>query len=227
MYSYSSIKDFKQCPKLFYEKRIAKSVKFVQSAAQKRGERMHKAFEEFVRDGTPLPTECVMHEPVLKQLLEFDGAAMPELAMAVDALGNPVPYYDPDTPDPKPWNFNKAAHIGGVADLVLANTEHTEAVYVDYKTGKGNYPDIEQCELMAVLIMANMPWVQTVSTGLLFVDAGKFITETYKREDFDQLFDNWLKSIERIEYAKTSGVWQARPNNLCKWCAVTNCDERN
>lgn len=224
MYSYSRIKEFDRCPKLYLEKVILKSVPYVQSPEAKRGDRIHKAFEEYVRDGKPLPDDLIRHEPLLYDLAFMDGQRLCEYAMAVNEDGLSVPYYDPSKPEPKPWNQNPAALIGGKADYIGIN-ESPIAIYVDYKTGKGNYPDVDQCELMAYLIMAEFQWIKRVDTALLFVDAGKFIERSYLRTDMDAIFEKWLAKIYRIEQAIATNVWQRKPNNLCGWCPVTHCPD--
>lgn len=224
MHSYSSIKDFKQCPALYYEKRIAKSIPFVQSPEAQRGERIHKAFEDYVGAGVPLPEELLRFEPLVYDLAQMDGVKLTEHPMAVDHAGKFVPYHDPAVANPKPWNVNKAAMLGGIADLVALN-EAPVAIYIDYKTGKGKYPDLEQCELMAYMIMAEHEWINRVDTGLLFVDAGKLIERSYLRAEMPEIIERWRVQVARIETAKATNVWQRKPNNLCGWCPVTHCPD--
>ena len=221
MYSYSSLKDYAQCPRLYYEKRIAKTVKFVQSAAAAYGVRLHTAFEEYVRDGVALPDEFVKHEPLLQALLSQGGKPLCEHLMAVDGGMNAVPYYDPAIENPQAWEHNPAAHIGGAADLLTLHGSF--AVYADYKSGKGAYPDLEQCELMSMLCMITYPHIEEVHSALLFVDAGKLIDKSYNRADLESMWLKWNSKIARIEQSKRTGVWQERPNNLCGWCAVEKC----
>ena len=221
MYSYSALKDYAQCPRLFYEKRVVKTVKFVQSAAAAYGVRLHTAFEEYVRDGIPLSSEFTKHEPLLRALVAHGGEHLCEHLMAVDAAMSAVPYYDPAIAEPKPWEHNPAAYIGGAADLLTLHTAC--AVYVDYKSGKGSYPDLEQCELMAMLCMATYPHIEEVHTALLFVDAGKLVDKTYTRAGLNSMWTKWNAKIARIEQSKRTGVWQEKPNNLCGWCAVEKC----
>lgn len=225
MYSFSAIKDFQQCPKLYNEKRILKSVKFVQNESAKRGERLHKAFEDYVKHGTPMPAELTAHEPLLRTLIDVQGAKLTEYAMAMDGKANSVEYYDPAIKSPKPWDFNPAAHIGCVADLIIVGGGET-AYYFDYKTGAGKYPDISQCELTALMMMAKFKHVNEVIGALLFVDAGTIEDAIYTRADFDELWQGWQAKIARIEYAKQVNVWQAIPSGLCGYCAVNHCKHK-
>lgn len=226
MYSYSALKDFKQCPKLFYEKRVAKSVKFVPTDATRHGEALHKAFELYVQDGTPLPEEFIRHEPMLQDLVSYKGIKACELVMAVDGEFKPVPYYTEGVVDPKPWDTNKAAFIGGIADLLLIDPDDTTATYIDYKSGKGAFPDTEQCELMSLMVMLHFPHILEVKSALLFVEAGKMVETKYTRDKIDDYISNWRAAIARVEQAKAFNVWNCLPGPLCGWCQVLTCDEK-
>lgn len=225
MHSFSSIKDFNQCPRLYQEKRVLKTVKFVPTAATRHGVEMHKAFEDYVNDGTPLPDKFARHEPLIAELKSYDGHKLCEFAMALDGQGNATDYYDTAIPNPKAWDTNPAAFIGGIADLIIVNENNPRAMYFDYKSGKGNYPDIEQCELMALMLMQLLPHIDEVVTGLLFVEAGKLIDKTYARTEIPAIWEKWVANIARIEQAKATNVWQTKPNQLCSWCQVTHCPE--
>ena len=54
-WSYSSISTFKQCPKKYYNLKVAKDVKDIGSEAMLYGNQVHKAAEDFIKEGTPIP----------------------------------------------------------------------------------------------------------------------------------------------------------------------------
>ena len=58
-WSYSSIKTFQQCPKKYYHLKIAKDVKDEGSEATIYGQELHKAAEDFIKEGKPLPLELL------------------------------------------------------------------------------------------------------------------------------------------------------------------------
>lgn len=224
MYSYSAIKDYKQCPNLYYEKRVLKSVKFLPTPATEYGVRLHKAFEDYVRDGTEIPDEFAKFEPTIAAIKEMDGDKLCEVPMAVDGMMNAVPYFDPSVPEPKLWNSNPAGFIGGFADLIIVGDGDT-AIYIDYKSGGDKYPDMEQCELMSLLMFAQMPWVNTIDAGLLFVKHNRLVSQKYHRADMDATWNKWVAAIARIEQSRVTDVWQKKPSNLCPWCQVKHCPE--
>ena len=61
-HSYSSVKDFEGCPRRYHEVRILKKFKSQDTAATMYGTAVHKAFEDYIRDGTPLPEQFKMFE---------------------------------------------------------------------------------------------------------------------------------------------------------------------
>ena len=222
MWSYSKIKDFFQCPRMYQEKRVLKTFKYIESPEAARGTRLHAAFEHYVKDGTPIPPEFERHKHFVESLASAEGIKLTEYQMACDANRASVPYYDPTKEEPKGWEFNPAAFIGGIADLIIIDERDT-ATYVDYKTGKGQYPDKDQCELMSMLLMQEFPHLRKVDTALLFVDANKIVEKSYFADDLDAIWGRWMEKIARIETASKTDVWQQKPSGLCKYCQARTC----
>ena len=54
-WSYSSIKTFDQCPRKYFHLKVLKDVKDSGSDATIYGQEVHKAAEDYVKDGTPIP----------------------------------------------------------------------------------------------------------------------------------------------------------------------------
>jgi hypothetical protein len=54
-WSYSSISTFKQCPKKYYHLKVAKDVKDTSSEAMLYGNQVHKAAEDFIKEGYTNP----------------------------------------------------------------------------------------------------------------------------------------------------------------------------
>lgn len=52
--SFTAIKSFEQCPQRFYQEKVLKKFPFVQSPQAKRGDIIHKEFENFIKDNVPL-----------------------------------------------------------------------------------------------------------------------------------------------------------------------------
>jgi hypothetical protein len=62
-WSFSRLKSFKNCPRSFYEKSVAKSVVEDKGEATIWGEVVHKHFEERLADGVVLPAHLSSSNP--------------------------------------------------------------------------------------------------------------------------------------------------------------------
>ena len=71
--SFTAIKAFEQCPQRFYQERVLKKFPYEQSEEAKRGDMIHKAFENFIKDGTPLPDYAEPFRDWVEVFAEQDG----------------------------------------------------------------------------------------------------------------------------------------------------------
>lgn len=213
-WSYSSLKKFKTCPRQYYEVRVAKNFKEPESTeATLYGKEFHKAAEEYVRDGVPLPPAFNYAKNQLDTLRNLEGEKFCEYEMGLTKDLEPCGFFDPQ------------AWCRGVADLLVINREKGIARCVDYKTGKSmKYADTEQLQLMALMIFKHFPEVRKVKGGLLFVVANGFRKDDYDVADEHAYWRPWMQTVSRLETAHSSGVWNPNPSGLCKrHCVVATC----
>jgi hypothetical protein len=210
-WSYSSLKVFQQCPKKYYHLRIAKDVAQGDTEATIYGKEVHKAAEDYMRDGAAIPEKYSYMLPILERLERLQGDRYCEFEMAlkqVDGEYVPCDFYDTGY-----W-------WRGIADLLVVNGE--TAYMIDYKTSKNaKYADLKQLDAMAACIFKMFPDVKRIKSALLFVVSGEFVNK-------DHFYDtDYLKGfqfdLERLETAIQSGVWNAVSGPLCGWCPVVNC----
>ena len=103
----------------------------------------------------------------------------------------------------------------------------TERMIPTHNTGKANYPDTSQLELMALMVFAHYPDVETVHAALLFVHHNKLIPAMYYRKDEDTMWRKWKIDVGAVERSHEVDVWNPNPNGLCrKWCNVDYCEHR-
>jgi hypothetical protein len=209
-WSFSSLKDFVNCPKQYYHIKVAKD--FEKKATQQMlyGTEVHRACEEYVRDGTPLVKNYVRFKPQLDALLEISGTKYCEHEMALTTEREPCAF-DSDTR----W-------VRGIVDLLIV--DGAVAYIVDYKTGSNKYPDPKQLKLMALMTYAHFPNVQSIKAGLLFVMHNTFVTEEYDKKDIEKLWQNFLPDLQRLEVAYDNNVWFPKAGPLCGWCPVSSCN---
>lgn len=208
-HSYSAIKEFKTCQRKYYETRVLKLHPPQETEATIYGKEVHKALEDFIKNGTPLGAHSRFQKYV-DLLAKVSGDKYTEHEMALDDGLNPVAFDD------------ETALVRGIADLVIINGD--KAIVVDYKTGKDKYPDKDQLELMAIMIFRQYPEVQTVHGALLFLLYDNIVEADYTRSQAPQLWVNWASRILDIERAIDLNVFQENPSGLCRgWCPCKSC----
>lgn len=209
-WSYSSLSLFQQCPKKYYHLRVAKDVQDPPSEQIRYGLEVHKAAEEYIRDGKELQPYLGFLKPVLDSLKSKPGEKHCEMRLGLTKRLEPCGFFDP------------AVWWRGVADLVIL--DGTEVKVLDYKTGKSTYADTKQLEILSLAIFKHFPQVTTVKSGLLFVVHPNFIKADFDREKEQELWAYWLKETSKLEACYEHNVWNPKQNFTCKaWCNVTDC----
>jgi len=209
-WSYSGLKDFVNCPKQYHEVKVLK--RFVKAPTKETiyGNVVHKALENYVKDGTPLDKNYERYQSQVDPLRDMEGIKYPEHHMALDFDRNPCGY------------GSKEYWVRGIADLLVVNEE--QGFIVDYKTGSNKYADTRQLQLMALMAFAHFPQLENIRAGLLFVAHKHFITEEYDRKDIPDLWSNFDRDLTRLSHAYENDKWDENPTFLCGWCPVRTCN---
>jgi hypothetical protein len=216
-HSFSSVKDFAGCARRFHQVRILKRFKSEATDATLYGERVHKAFELYLTQDTPLPEDLARHKTLLDQLRATGREIHCEKKLGVTATFEPCDF------------FAENVWFRGIPDLLMLNAERTTAWIGDWKTGKSaRFADTSQLELMAALVMAHYPTVQRVRGMLAFVVAGTTVSAAYTRDQLPEIWSKWIGQVDRIAQALGNDVWNASPSGLCRFCPVTKdaCEHR-
>ena len=210
-WSYSRMKDFETCAKQFYHRHVLKEFPFEETDATRYGTEFHKAAEDFIRDGTPVPERFSWAKETLQELADKPGEKHVELKFGLTEDLQPRSFFDRDV-----W-------LRGIVDYLSLDGDR--AWIVDYKTGKNaKYADPDQLELMALLTFAHFPQVKTVNAALLYVVADAFIPERYHEYNRNQMWAGWYKRYARMEKAHETGVFNPAPSGLCRaHCPVLEC----
>lgn len=211
-HSYSSIKDFEGCPKRYHDVRIAKRFKNQDTEATLYGTAVHKAFEDYVKDKTPLPDQFAQFKPFVEPLASLEGDIRCEEKLGVRRDFSPCEFFAKDV-----W-------IRGIPDYLVVNRPRQVARVADYKTGKSSrFADMAQLELMAAMVMAHHPEINTVKAALLFVVAKDVIKAEFTRQQLPEIWSKWAGRIGSVEKAIEVNVWNPRPSALCRFCPVKDC----
>lgn len=209
-WSPSSLSDFVNCPKSYYEKRILKSVKQEDSEENIWGNRVHKAFEERHRDGTPLPDDLEAHEAFMLRLTVLPGQHYVEQKIALNAKLEPCGFFDPLV-----W-------MRAIIDYV--KVRDNRALIVDYKTGKP-HSKFGQLKLNALWVFQAHPEVDRVDVMYYWTKTMTTTEQTYRRADVPEMWKEFIPDLKQYKEAFRTDTWQPRQNGLCHgWCPVQTCE---
>ena len=209
-WSYSSLKQYQNCPRQYHEIKVLKNYTIKETEQMRYGTEVHKALEEYVRDGTPLLKNYERFKPVVDELNNIGGKKYPEYEMALKKDGSVCDFHDTTR-----W-------VRGIVDLLIVDGEN--AFIVDYKTGSNKYPDRKQLRLMSLMTFAHFPEVKHIKAGLLFVMHNTFITEEYPREKIEKSWERFKSPLTKLENSYDTDVWMPNPTPLCGWCQVKSCE---
>lgn len=227
-YSFTSIKEFHQCPKRWYETRILKRWAFVETEATIYGSKVHKALEDAARaephePAATLPYSLSQYQPLADAIQTAKASGM--VVIPEQTVGMTYEGYGIRGREDIWWA--KDIKIAGMCDISLLTKDYTYARIGDYKTGSDKYPNMEQLDLMALLTFTEYPTLQTIDAMLMFIKVGTTYPATpkrYTRDDMPEInarFDGYIADIE--EHKARERFPDNGGNVLCAWCPVTDC----
>ena len=189
---------------------MAKSVKEERTEALIWGERVHKAFEDRLKLGTPLPVELEEHEEYLVRLQRRPGTSSTEQKIALDKTLRPCGFFASNV-----W-------FRGVIDFQKLNGE--TALLVDYKTGKP-HTKFQQLRLFALYTFMQNLQLEQVSVVYYWTTTKTETGEDYTRDMIPQMWSEFIPSLRQYAEAFKTDTWQPRQSGLCNgWCPVTGCE---
>lgn len=209
-WSFSGLKEFSNCPKQYQQVKVLQNFTKKITSQMTYGTDVHKALEEYARDGKPLPEFYKSYKRSVDELLNIPGTRYLEHKMALkDDRKTPCAFDAPEY-----W-------VRGIVDFMVIDGD--TAYIVDYKTGSKKYPDTKQLKLMALMTFAHFPQVKLVKAALMFLVHEAFMEETYHRDISESLWSAFAVDLMRLEHSFNADVWPATPTPLCRWCPVHTC----
>lgn len=209
-WSYTALDDFRNCPRAYHAKRVAKTVKEEKTEAIIWGERVHKAFEDYFVSAQALPIELKEHEPYLLKHMNAWPVYFAEQKIAFDKTLKPCNFFANDV-----W-------YRGVIDLQLV--DGSKAKVVDYKTGKP-HSKFGQLKLFALHTFAMHPTVTEIEVNFYWTKTATATAERYKRSQIPALWGEFVPDLKQYAEAFKTDTWQPRQSGLCNgWCPVTDCE---
>jgi len=211
-WSYSRLNNFETCPKKFWHTSVRKDIRDADGEALRYGKMVHKALEQRVSKGTPMPLNLRHLEKYAKLLADANGKKLTEQQLCIDNMFNPCDW------------FGKEAWCRAILDLAIIKGSH--AIVFDYKTGKISY-DFTQLKLAGVMLMLHEPEIQTIELCYLWTKDKKLTRDEdghLTRNDIKTVILDLMPRIKKYEKAHRTESFPARPGFLCrKYCPVKQC----
>jgi hypothetical protein len=212
-WSYSGLKTFQQCPKKYYHLKVAKDIVDQGGEAANYGKLVHKAAEDYIRDGIEIPEKFAYMRPILNAFNKIKGEKHCELEMGIAIRNGEFVACAFDAPDYW-WH--------GIADLVII--DDSKAYLADYKTSKNaKYADTKQLDLLAAGVFLRFPEVKEIKSALAFVVSNEFIKKEHVRLMQDKYLHVMKPELDRLEAAMSNQVWNPISGALCGFCPVDTC----
>ncbi len=209
-WSYSKIKNYKDCPKRYFHTSVQKDVVEEESEQLTYGNHVHKLLADAIAKGKPIPAP---HDKTLQgwadKLRGGTGVTLVEQKYAITDDFQPTTY------------FAKDAWFRGIGDVV--KVVGPVALIVDWKTGK-ILENSEQLALMAQCVFAHYPEVRKVRSEFIWLQYDATTREDFTREDMPGLWAGLLPRVKELQNAEEQKIFPPRPGGLCKrHCSVKQC----
>lgn len=218
IHSYSSLSMFEKCPQQYYQVRVLKAYPYQPSAEAQWGDYAHNQLEAagnaLVQGQRPqLTPDLSAYQWIVDKLLpSLPGDRLFEFEFNFNRGWQNVAARD--------WN-NK--FWTGKGDVIAITPDRKAGIYIDYKTGRDDYPDVKQLELMSVFMKTSFPTLEHVRAGLLFLQTGKAVTRDYTLHQIPALKTMWEQRAMEVELAKSSNSWPMKKSALCPYCPHKTC----
>ena len=210
--SHTSMDTFKTCPRQYEAKYVTHEVEFEETDATRWGNLVHKSLEDYMTDGTPVPSN-VPYKKFADWMLARPGELIIEGKFAIHKDITATDYRD------------KTAWIRAKIDVLIIRPCGTIAEVFDWKTGKFKQ-DANQLLLYAIMVMAKYPSVKEVRCGNVWLSTGTLPSPiSYFRMNLESLVAVFRDRHAMIAAAYDRGVFVPQTSGLCHgWCPVRRCE---
>lgn len=216
-WSHSRVKNFESCKYRVYLASVVRAPRPPQSQAADRGNRVHKAAEDYVQGETDTLAYELRHFSIgMNRLKEMYNEGIVDVeddwGFTKDWEHTPVNYKDP-------------ALWGVVKIDVLVREAEDSAIVIDYKTGKKKGNEIshmDQGMTYAISTFMRFPRIEMVQTEFWYLDEKDKLIKTFTRDQAIMLLPN----LERRANELTDCVdFPPSPSkSTCLWCPHKQTD---
>jgi hypothetical protein len=207
-WSWSKLQNFEQCPEKFRATVIDRTHEDPKSDAMLRGQRVHEAFENALKNGSGLPPDYHPYFPFVQKLRQMGAVAERKLALSADLAK--VGYFDRNT-----W-------LRCVVDAHVVSGPSIAAV--DWKTGRHKSDAFDQLRLIGAALLLTNPGCNQVDSRFVWVDEGgdpdcaivDLPSALKVMIEMRQRLEKMVQAVETKSYDLKRG-WP------CRFCPVTEC----
>lgn len=213
-WSHSALESFENCPKQYYETKIAKRWPFTTSPEMQWGRDVHEAFEKYLLYGTPLPVDLQPHEGFLAAFKAQPGEIAGEERIALDTTLKQCQYFDKQ----------RQVWYRGQVDARKRDRASGFSHILDHKTGRVKN-DYTQLKGFAMWEFLTQPEIHTCKVEYYWTQIRGANGETYHREQLPELIRFFTAKLHRFADAFLTDTFLPKQSGLCRgWCPVTTCE---
>ncbi len=204
-WSYTALTQFETCPWQYYQCRVAKNVPFQETEATRWGNRVHKAMEQRLVKGEPLPEGMRHWEPYVVKIEKTPGDLLVEQKIALTRNLTETAWFANDV-----W-------VRAVFDVAILNGD--KGVIIDWKTGNRRFSQ-DQLRLFAGVAMARYD-LENIHTGYIWLKDKQTDVRQYSRRDWPAIWSEFRMRTKKIEDAIENDDFPCKTSGLCHgWCPV-------
>jgi len=214
-WSPSALEGFKNCPKSFYEQRVNKSVRGSRTEHNEWGDRVHKAFEDFLLGKSYLPPDLKIHEEYLMKVRSKPGVDSVELRAAFDKKAQPTNW---EWREDEIWARFKIDYI-----KVDMSADKPIAWIRDWKTGKQK-DDFRQLIIYSLYAFA-LHKVDLCDVRFYWTQTQTETRKVFERSEVKDLWAGLIPDLRLYAQAFKEEKFPPRQSGLCNgWCPVETCE---
>lgn len=212
-WSLSALNNFETCPRKYHETAVLKRFKEPEGEALVWGNRVHKAFEDYYRNGKPFPKGMERYKQIADRFLgaiDWD-VVEAERKFAMNRNLDETAYFARDV-----W-------VRGLADVLLIKGD--TALVLDWKTGKRKFDD-DQLALLAAMVFRGYPSVTKVRAAFVWLADGDAVDQHfYSRDEQQALWSRFTGRVKKFDEAFKADDFPPNPSGLCRrHCPVKTCE---
>jgi len=213
-WSFSAINDWITCPLKYAGSRFYCDVPFEETEARRWGNFVHKALEDRINIGKPLPDELAALEKYPAAMLASGGVVTAEKSFAITREWKLTDWFAPNA-----W---------GRCKIDVTVCKDGKVVIYDWKTGKVPRQEKElQLDISALFTSLIMPEVEIFIPKFIYT-AHEVISPQNKviqKSDLSNTKQRVMIYLSQMEEAWETEVFPCKPSGLCrKYCGVHSCE---